>query len=294
MGSEMCIRDRDMRCQALCKAFALEFNALSGEEEPIDFIVTTCLKSKSKKAPASEFLSLEPYIEGKYVKYNNNCGHINDSIPDDRLNQAAQAFSHFTFERSQGHFLVTDLQGVGHLLTDPAIHTSDPRRFRLADTNLGKEGFKFFFSSHVCNSICSKLELKSNASMLMSDKYDFRQDWPTLSLTVCCSNKLCGKIVRLSSAKESSQFQGYHWCDSCWAQLKSSTNKLVCVGPGPAHEFEVSEFFNESQGRKTLRTCHQHTMNGTPESTESAVGEGFWSCLKFAVARPISSIWRRV
>ncbi len=281
-GKRLAHLAEDMRCQALCKAFALEFNALSGEEEPIDFIVTTCLKSKSKKAPASEFLSLEPYIEGKYVKYNNNCGHINDSIPDDRFNQAAQAFSHFTFERSQGNFLVTDLQGVGHLLTDPAIHTSDPARFRLADTNLGKEGFKFFFSSHVCNSICSKLELKSNASMLISGKFDFRQDWPTLSLTVCCSNKLCGKIVRLSSAKESSQFLGYHWCDACWAQLKSSTKKLACVGPGPAHEFEVCEFFNESQGRKTLRTCPQHTTNEVPDGAEY-VGEGFWFCLKSAV-----------
>ena len=37
----------DMRCQALCKAFALEFNALAGEDYSIDFIVTTCLQAKT-------------------------------------------------------------------------------------------------------------------------------------------------------------------------------------------------------------------------------------------------------
>src|SRR5437667_3680730 len=103
-------------------------------------------------------MSLELFIEGAYVKYNNNCGYVNEDN-DDRFNQAAQAFSHFTFERSRGRFLVCDLQGVGHVLTDPAIHTLDPRRFKLADTNLNKEGFKFFFSRHVCNSICRELRL---------------------------------------------------------------------------------------------------------------------------------------
>ena len=62
--------------------------------------------------------------------------------------------------------MVSDLQGVGHVLTDPAIHTLDPERFKLAVTNLGKEGFKFFFATHVCNGVCRKLGLKSNASMI--------------------------------------------------------------------------------------------------------------------------------
>jgi hypothetical protein len=35
---------------------------------------------------------------------------------------------------------VCDLRGEGHVLTDPAIHILDPERFKLADTNLGKEG----------------------------------------------------------------------------------------------------------------------------------------------------------
>ncbi|KAJ7886927.1 kinase-like domain-containing protein [Mycena leptocephala] len=240
----------DMRCQALCKAFALEFNALSGEAHSIDFIVTTCLKGKAGTiSGADECMSLEPFIDGTYVKYNNNCGYVNEYIPDDRFNQAAQAFSHFTFERSRGSFLVSDLQGVGHVLTDPAIHTSDPKRFLLAETNLGPEGFKFFFATHKCNGICTKLGLKSSAAMLMSGSYSFRQIWPSMDLTVCCSNKLCSKIVRLASTKKSDKFPGYSWCDACWPQLRATTVKWICVCPGPHHEFEVSKFFYESQAQ---------------------------------------------
>ena len=246
----------DMRCQAMCKAFALEFNALSGEE--IDFVVTTCLKGKPGMASGDEYMSLEPFIEGDYVKYNSNSGYVNEDNADDRFSQAAQAFSHFTFERSRGRFLVSDLQGVSHVLTDPAIHTLNPEWFKLADTNLGREGFKFFFATHVCNDICGKLELKSNASMIMSGSYEFRESWPSMDNTVCCSNKLCGRIVRLVSAKNSDRFPGHHWCESCWPQLRSSMVRWICVAPGPDHGFEVSKFFHESQGRSTPRTCPDH------------------------------------
>jgi hypothetical protein len=256
----------DMRCQALCKAFALEFNALSGEEHSIDFIVTTCLKSRSEMVSGDECMSLEPFIEGTYIKYNNNCGYVNENNPDDRSNQAAQAFSHFTFERSRGCFLVSDLQGVGNILTDPAIHTLDHERFKLADTNLNEEGFKFFFSTHVCNVICGKLGLKSNASMIMSGKYMFRERWPSMDNTVCCSNKLCGRIVRLASAKKSDRFPWYYWCDTCWPQLHSSIFKCICVAPGPPHEFEVSKFFYESQGRSAPSKCPKHRENDVAES----------------------------
>jgi hypothetical protein len=43
---EMMDLANDMRCQALCKAFALVFNALTGKEYSIDFIVVTFLNPK--------------------------------------------------------------------------------------------------------------------------------------------------------------------------------------------------------------------------------------------------------
>ncbi|KAF4994751.1 hypothetical protein FDECE_13024 [Fusarium decemcellulare] len=269
----------DMRCQALCKAFALEFNNLTGEKHAIDFIVTTCLRGKAG-ASGADCMSLEPYIEGEYVKYNNNSSYVNEEDPDDEFNKAAQAFSHFTYERSWGSFLVCDLQGVGHVLTDPAIHTLDPDRFKLADTNLGKEGFKFFFATHVCNDICRKLELKSTAAQILSSDCEFREWWPSIDNTVCCSNKLCGKIVRVASAQKSEEFPGCHWCDACWPQLESSKVKWMCVAPGPHHEFEVSKFYYESQGQIAPRYCPEHRERDTTVNRTTVVGGSFWSRLK--------------
>ena len=62
--------------------------------------------------------------------------------------------------------MVVDLQGVISIdgenrkcieLTDPAIHCIDS--FRFARTNLGEDGMKLFFSNHICNEICHKINL---------------------------------------------------------------------------------------------------------------------------------------
>jgi Mg-chelatase subunit ChlD len=289
-GKKLAHLAEDMRCQALCKAFALDYNALLGEQHSLDFIVTTCLKGKSVDGGRDECMSLEPFIEGTYVKYNNNCGWVNKDIPDDRFNQLAQAFSHFTFERSKGRFLVSDLQGVGHILTDPVIHALDPERFKLADANLGKEGFKFFFATHACNNICARLGLKSCAPMIMSGKYYFRDSWLPIYNTVCCSNKLCGRILRLDNAKVSEMFPEYHWCDACWPQLSSSMLKQTCAALGPQHDFDVSQFFFESQGRSTPRRCpaHREMVEDTMSAVSririktAVIGDNFWAKLKAA------------
>ncbi|OAA57623.1 MHCK/EF2 kinase [Niveomyces insectorum RCEF 264] len=258
-GSRLPQLAEDMQCQALCKSFALEFNALLGGEHAIDFIVTACLKGESESTADDACISLEPFLEGDYSKYNNNSGGVHGRT-DDPTNQAAQAFSHFTYERSQGRFLVCDLQGVGELLTDPAVHTLDPDRFNLSSTNLGEEGFKFFFASHDCNAICRKLALRSNDTTLRSGQHQFRESWPSLADTVCCSNKLCGRILLRTDASKSKKYPGHHWCDVCWPQLDEFKETRVCAVPAPArrHTFEVSRFYYESQGRSTPNTCSQH------------------------------------
>ncbi|KAK1774191.1 hypothetical protein QBC45DRAFT_459257 [Copromyces sp. CBS 386.78] len=273
----------DMRCQALCKAFALEFNALLLADSPrhsIDFIVTACFKGKSELKSGDELISIEPYIGLDYVKYNTNAGWVNDS--KDPSNEAAQAFSHFTFERSRGAFLVSDLQGVNGLLTDPAIHTRDQDRFPLSKANLGDDGFKFFFASHECNDICRELGLKSNRFMIVSGNYDFRSDWPSLPDTLCCSNKLCGKILRRADTRVSDKYPEYQWCEVCFPQLESTTEMEVCRADAPYHEFELSRFFHESQGQKVPRMCPEHdneqNMFGMfmamPASTPAMLGAG--------------------
>ncbi|KAF6815613.1 mhck ef2 kinase domain family protein [Colletotrichum musicola] len=269
----------EMRAQALCKAFALEFNALLGSEhEPLDFIVTTALKRRG--AGGDDCVSLEPFIPGEYVKYNNNCGWVNDS--DGEINKAAQAFSHFTFERSWGSFLVSDLQGVGRNLTDPGIHTKDEKRFPLNDTNLGDAGFKFFFTSHECNDICRRLKLQTTKEQCASGDFQFREDWPTMNTTVCCSSKLCRRIIQLATANKSSEFAGHFWCDGCWPQLQKFMDTYYCEeGDGP-HEFAVSRFFYESQGEPVPRKCLEHREIAQSVSSAASVGASLWNRSKTA------------
>jgi hypothetical protein len=78
------------------------------------------------------------------------------------------AFSHFTYVRSGGRFMVVDLQGalqtdaegkITYMLTDPAIHhrrqrrSSTPKR-QYGRTDLGRQGMRAFFETHTCNCIC--------------------------------------------------------------------------------------------------------------------------------------------
>lgn len=279
----------DMRMQALCKAFALEFNGLVKSSQPIDFITTLCLQDKSRGSEGEYNLSLEPFIGLEYIKYNTNGPYVreDDSNP---VNEIAQAFSHFTFERSWGHFLVTDLQGVGYSFTDPGIQTKDPERFKLSATNLGEAGFKFFFALHDCKKTCHQLGLLSNKHMLMSGKFTFRSIWPAMDPTVCCSNKLCRKIIRLATAKTSSEYPEYKWCDGCFPQLKSTESKVPCGAPGTKHSFKVSRFYHESQGEVTPTICDEHREKDT--TVPIVVGGGLWDTTKSTETKEISGrLW---
>ncbi|KAM3536244.1 hypothetical protein MY4038_000402 [Beauveria bassiana] len=277
----------DMWMQALCKSFALEFNGLVKSSQPIDFVTTLCLQDKSRAS--EENLSLEPFIEGEYIKYNNNSGYVLDD-DDNPLNEIAQAFSHFTFERSWGNFLVTDLQGSGNIFTDPAIQTLDPERFKLSPTNMGEDGFKFFFAMHVCKETCHKLGLLSNKEMIMSRKLSFRETWPVMDPTVCCSNKLCRKIIRLATAKTSPDHPGRNWCDGCFPQLKAHIKHVTCAAPGPKHKFEVSMFYCESQGEQCPTVCEEHLEKDT--TVTPTVGSGLWDTAKRSDTKEISGrVW---
>ena len=77
------------------------------------------------------------------------------------------AFSHFSYDVTDGYLLVCDLQGVSTtdkngkdtlLLTDPAIHCA--KHLRFGKTNLGSLGMKRFFKRHVCNKYCKALGLE--------------------------------------------------------------------------------------------------------------------------------------
>jgi len=107
-------------------------------------------------------------------------------------------------KRSAGKLLVSKLQGVEGTLTDPAIYTSDPEQFKLADTNLGEAGMKFFFATHSCNGFCKKLGLETSPARMMSGTFLFRTDWAAPedgkgSEGAVCVNKLCRKVASAGS-----------------------------------------------------------------------------------------------
>jgi hypothetical protein len=73
------------------------------------------------------------------------------------------SFSHFSYIASQKLFMITDLQGSGCLLSDPAIHSEDKNLFK-EGTNLKMKGITTFFASAdnhpMCNQICTSLGLE--------------------------------------------------------------------------------------------------------------------------------------
>lgn len=115
----------------------------------------------------------EKYLSGTWVKFNNNDGYVSEDLS--KHSAVAQAFSHFTFERSGHRLMVVDLQGVCEernselvfRLTDPQVHSSRkwkrqsesfPERFGKGD--FGEDGFSAFFQNYVYNKLSKDLGLR--------------------------------------------------------------------------------------------------------------------------------------
>ncbi|GKY92585.1 hypothetical protein MPSEU_000228600 [Mayamaea pseudoterrestris] len=95
-------------------------------------------------------------------------------IPDGDF---AQAFSHFSYLKSNRQSIVVDLQGSlkihsdgrrEFIFTDPAVHTRKKNLFlqnlKFGRTDLGEKGMKAFFATHVCNNACRALGLPPETS----------------------------------------------------------------------------------------------------------------------------------
>ena len=54
--------------------------------------------------------SIEPYVEGDWIQYNDNLGRIYQKSGD--ISQKVNAFSHFVLEETQQQATVLDLQGT--------------------------------------------------------------------------------------------------------------------------------------------------------------------------------------
>lgn len=164
-----------MEIQSISFFLSRKFN----KKKPVEakeILFTKVVVVSLRDRPKPFYCSQEPFIEGAYVKYNSNHGFVNKNEYAATLN----AFSHWTYQETDGYLMVVDLQGVKHntrvgfkfTLTDPALHCKDLTRF--SGTNLGIDGMHRFFRTHHCNSICKAMNLRPHRhqpkSTIMSEQ----------------------------------------------------------------------------------------------------------------------------
>ena len=64
-------------------------------------------RRKNLQISHQEYVAIEDYIEGKYVKFNSNGGYENQE-----LSELMPAFTHWTWEKNNRKMMVCDLQGL--------------------------------------------------------------------------------------------------------------------------------------------------------------------------------------
>ena len=98
------------------------------------------------KTNSGEFVSIKEYIDGDFIKYIKNNG---DVCEKGTVCDKAEAFVHFTHEKSEGKLIVLDIQGAGYTLYDPEIVSldllSDDGTCQFCTGNLSEIAMKNFF-----------------------------------------------------------------------------------------------------------------------------------------------------
>lgn len=164
----------DAVTQSVSEAYTQEFNRstmdspreqVQAKTVTLGYVPVTVMRLDDTK----EFYTIEPFLSGRYQKFNDNYGYVHPSTFNDDpkatqhvknsrvYSQHAQAFSHFTYHFSKGKLVVVDIQGVGSYYTDPQIHTFDEKGFGVG--NLGQRGIEAFVKSHTCSQVCENFKL---------------------------------------------------------------------------------------------------------------------------------------
>lgn len=113
--------------------------------------IALLLGKPRKKIRELEYVSVEPYLQGKFQNFNSSKTKMFDSM-------VMNAFSHYTWCCTQGECVVTGMKGVKRFedyhLTTPVIHSREGAYGR---TDLGQMGIDNFFANHQCNNFCRDL-----------------------------------------------------------------------------------------------------------------------------------------
>ena len=120
--------------------------------------IVTETPDNTKRPKLNEYVLVEDYLEGEFEKYISNTGWVNPICCMEYV--LMPAFTHWSWVHTRGDLMITDLQGVRYdhkyVLTDPCVLSFD-RKFGAMDNSV--IGMAFFFTSHVCNSVCQALEI---------------------------------------------------------------------------------------------------------------------------------------
>lgn len=163
----LAVYKQHLEIHVIAKLLAELFNEAQRKifRKPVEIFYADASIVQQRQDP-SKIYQVEARLNQKIQKWNNNSGGVNF----ENYSTILQAFSHWTYDQTGGRMMVVDLQGVKasddnkYLLTDPAIHFDDLKRFRESRTNLGVKGMKKFFDTHICSEVCEKLELKKVAN----------------------------------------------------------------------------------------------------------------------------------
>lgn len=127
------------------------------EEFGQTFYYSKCYYSKMN----GQDIAIEPFIEGDFQKYVNNDGTL--VAKESEFMSKVETFMHYTYKKSDGAIMVTDIQGIGFHLTDPEIASKDARdennKWLFCPGNSAIFGITEFLLVHKCNNYCQYLKL---------------------------------------------------------------------------------------------------------------------------------------
>lgn len=151
-----------MRKAVQMHSLARNFAKALEKERPEEYGTTFKYDKVFYGKVGSEYITLERFIEGDFVKYINNTGKT--SLPDaGEIILKAETFVHYTYVKSGKQLMVLDLQGVDNNLCDPeiaSIDRVDNDMVLFCYGNLSSLAINTFIANHQCNQYCKLLKLE--------------------------------------------------------------------------------------------------------------------------------------